>query len=76
MLSLLRAHASQQPMVAERRALLSLHLHFVTQYKFFVIIIIAYNYQRKPTCFNRLLNMAHAYKTFFVCCQYYLIFDC
>jgi len=26
--------------VAERRALLSLHLHFVAQYKFFVIIII------------------------------------
>jgi len=29
-------------MVDERRALLSLHLHFVVQYKFFVIIIIIF----------------------------------
>jgi len=27
-------------MVSEKRALVSLHLHFVAQYKFFVIIII------------------------------------
>jgi len=27
-------------MIAERRALLSLHLYFLVQYKFFVIIII------------------------------------
>jgi len=43
-------------MVAERRALLSLHLHFVAQYKFFVIIVYYYIHLRPVL---NLLNRMH-----------------